>query len=1117
MRVRARLAWLVVAALLPVILLAAILLVRNVRQDRTAIENRARQQARTLLRASEHKLDTSLTTLRAMGASSLLDVPDLRAFHAFLGRAQREAHPEWTAAGLLDPSGRVLLSTLAPFGTTLPSYADNAAVREALFRRQSVVSDLATGRLSRRPGVGLLVPITRDGETRYLLAAALPAEAVASFVDTSTLPPTWSVRVLDRRQVAIAHVPFSAEAVGHVPNPGFLAQTRAAPEGLWRSVNPEGEPFYTAYTRSDRFGWTVGVVFPATEIERPARGLFWTLGTGGLALLLLGLGVAYFVSRSITRPIASVVEAADAIGRRETPKARPSGVTEVDDVGRALTDAAAEREQSEAALRASEARLRTTLMSIGDGVIAADTAGRVTFMNPVAEQMTGWSTAEAIGQPIESVFVVIDERTRLPVRNPVIRAISEGAMVGFPDDTLLIHRSGREIAIEDSGAPIQTPDGDIAGAVLVFRDDSLKRAATAQFRIIADSAPVFIWMAGPDQRRTFFNKPWLELTGRSMEQELGTGWTEGLHPDDVKPYLDAQRAAFEAQKPFSLEYRVRRQDGEYRWLLDHGVPRLEPDGTFSGYLASSVDITERRQAEESRRYLAAVVEGSDDAIVTKTLKGVITSWNPGAVRMFGYTPDEAIGQSIMLIIPPERAAEEQEVLARLLRGEGLDHFETVRIHKNGTRLDISLTVSPIHGPDGRLIGASKVARDISAAKRIERESAEVLAREQAARSEAEAANQAKDDFLATLSHELRTPLSGILGWAQVVRTRDDPATLAQALDGIERNAQSQLRLIEDLLDLSRIVAGKVRLESRPVDLRSVILAAADTIRPAAEAKEIRLALNLEAGVSIVLGDADRLQQIFWNLLSNAVKFTPREGLVTVELERRDSRAHVRISDSGQGISPEHLPFIFERFRQADSSTRRAHGGLGLGLSIVRSLAELQGGVVTAASAGEGRGATFAVSLPLVLIPAGDSPGTTPTPRRPYEGPRCDGIRVLVVDDEPDARRVLTAFLEDCGASVVAAGTAGEALGLLDRQLMDVVVSDLAMPEEDGLALARRIRARETGKQGHRVSLVALTAHAGPQVRIQALAAGFDAHVAKPIDAAELAAVVKQLTERSRGR
>ena len=363
--------------------------------------------------------------------------------------------------------------------------------------------------------------------------------------------------------------------------------------------------------------------------------------------------------------------------------------------------------------------------------------------------------------------------------------------------------------------------------------------------------------------------------------------------------------------------------------------------------------------------LAAIVSSSDDVIVSKTLDGTITSWNSAAERILGYTADEAIGQHIKLIIPPDRWAEEDEVLARIGRGEKVDHFETVRRAKDGRLLNISLTVSPIRDAQGSIVGASKVARDITDRLRAEEERTRLLASEKEARQLAEDASRLKDEFLAVVSHELRNPLNAITGWASLLRTgKLNNEQTARAVETILRNAQVQTQLIQDLLDVSAIVSGRLRLNVRPFQLSSVVEAAIEVMRPAAEAKSVRLQPLIDFTAGPVSGDPDRLQQVFWNLLSNAVKFTPNGGRVQIRLQGVDSHVEFVVTDTGKGIDAKLLPFVFDRFRQGDSSTTREHGGLGLGLAIVRHLVELHGGVVKAHSEGLGKGAEFIIHLPI---------------------------------------------------------------------------------------------------------------------------------------------------------
>lgn len=504
--------------------------------------------------------------------------------------------------------------------------------------------------------------------------------------------------------------------------------------------------------------------------------------------------------------------------------------------------------------------------------------------------------------------------------------------------------------------------------------------------------------------------------------------------------------------------------------------------------------------------LAAIVESSDDAIVSKNLQGIIQSWNSAAERTFGYSAEEVIGKSILLIVPPERAGEEHDILSRLRRGERVEHFETVRVRKDGRRIDISVTISPIRDETGAIVGASKVARDITGLKQTEREKQQLLERERAARTEAETANRLKDEFLATLSHELRTPLNAILGWSQLL-VRDDSLTekARKGVETIERNARLQAKLIEELLDMSRIIAGKLRLDMQRVELPVVVINALETARPSAQNKQIELVADFGDNVPEVMGDPSRLHQIIWNLLTNAIKFTPAGGRVGVSLRREHGKAQIIVTDTGMGIRPEFLSHVFSRFSQADSSSKRRHGGLGIGLAIVRHLTEMHGGTVAAASEGEGLGATFTISLPTAVSRSStaDAAGAVSavlTRETSTQGAPLRGVKVLVVDDEPDARAVVCAMLESAGATVFCAESAAEGLRILQRERPDVLLSDIAMPEQDGYEFIRQVR-RLASSEGGQTPAGALTAFARAEDRSRAFGAGFQRHVAKPVDGA----------------
>ena len=547
--------------------------------------------------------------------------------------------------------------------------------------------------------------------------------------------------------------------------------------------------------------------------------------------------------------------------------------------------------------------------------------------------------------------------------------------------------------------------------------------------------------------------------------------------------------------------------GYYEWRLDRV---MLPDGRF-GLVCYFRDISEQRQTAAAKAHLAAIIDSADDAIISKDLDGVIQSCNAAAERLFGYTADELVGRPVRILIPPERQSEEDEILARLRRGERIEHFQTVRTTKDGRRLELSLTVSPVRDESGRVIGASKIARDITSVKQAEAERLRLL-------QESAEASRLKDEFLASLSHELRTPLNAILGYARMLRTgMIAPDKKEKAIDTIERNATSLTQIVEDVLDISRIVSGKIRLNVQAVDFPDIVRSAIDAVAPAAEAKGVRIETVLDPRATPISGDPERLQQVLWNLLSNAVKFTSRGGKAQVRLERVNSHVEVTVSDTGIGIPAEFLPHVFERFRQADAGTARERGGLGLGLSIARQLIEMHGGTIEASSSGIDQGATFRVKIPLMIVhPA---PGNVPPVH-----PRSDGVarkvaigdlrgvHVLAVDDEPDALSLVSEVLEAAGARVTRAGSAGAALARLDVEVPDVIVADLGMPTLDGFGFIDRVR-RHSNPRIREVPAAALTAYARSEDRVKALRAGFQIHLAKPIDPAELVTTIAALAKR----
>ncbi|MFN8627521.1 MAG: PAS domain S-box protein [Candidatus Binatia bacterium] len=575
----------------------------------------------------------------------------------------------------------------------------------------------------------------------------------------------------------------------------------------------------------------------------------------------------------------------------------------------------------------------------------------------------------------------------------------------------------------------------------------------------------------------------------------------------------------------------------YLVIFTHEPPNLDRAGvvTLTLFVVASFPITlvaarqtraerERAVVEAALRDNAARVramfDAAADGILTIDEGGIIESVNPATERLFGYAANELIGRDVQTLMPvPFRQSDADPLDASPRQGETrivADDREVLGLRRDGTTFPVDLSVSELRVDRRRhFIG---ILRDISERRQSEEARDAALRSERQARAEAEAANRAKDEFLAIVSHELRTPLTPILTWAHLLRSgRLDQDVTRRACDAIERAVRSQAQLIEDLLDVSRITSGQLRLEARPIELAPVVEAALESVRPAAEAKEIALDILLDHNAGMILGDATRLQQVIWNLLANAIKFTPKGGRVQSLLRRVDSHIEFRVSDTGQGIGPHLLPHVFERFRQADSSTTRAHRGLGLGLAIVRHLVELHGGVVRAESPGEGRGTTFVVELPLLAKQRpvlGDREPQLSGAARLSEGmPTLQDVRVLVVDDEPDTLETLRTVLEHAGADVRTAASTRAALAVLQDFEPDVLLSDIGMPGEDGFALIQQIRtaARAPGRQ---IPAVALTAYARREDQLKVLAAGFQMHLPKPVTPAELLTAIASLGRRA---
>jgi PAS domain S-box-containing protein len=665
------------------------------------------------------------------------------------------------------------------------------------------------------------------------------------------------------------------------------------------------------------------------------------------------------------------------------------------------------------------------------------------------------------------------------------------------------------------------------------RDRLLEQVQSERARLAAAFAqsPAFLAiMRGPRHIFESVNERYIELIG--MRNPIGRPVREVVPEVEGQGFFEIMDRVYSTGEPYVGEgarMMLRSKQGpglEPRYLDFVYQPLRGSDGTVTGILAHGNDVTHRHEIERALRAseerFRQLADAMPQIVFAADPDGRVDYFNRQWYEYTGLPANDTSEESWTKAHTPEGLQRVAEAWPEALRtGQPYEIEYPLRRHDGQYRWHLGRAL-PVRDERGRIVRWFGTNTDIHDRKQIEDALGHALENEQRARGEAELASRMKDEFLATLSHELRTPLNAIIGWAHMMRREGaTPKDLLRGAEVIERNARSQSAIIEDLLDMSAIISGKARLNVERVDVGAMLRAAIDTARPSADAKHIRIVTRLEGADGLVLhGDPNRLQQVMWNLLSNAFKFTPREGEVRVEARRAEDSLELSVSDTGQGIPPEFLPFVFDRFRQGDSSTTRKAGGLGLGLSIVKQLVELHGGAVSVASAGEGKGATFKVSLPLAGLesPAGARRADgSRAPRAPLTLPETEcenlaGKRVLVVDDEPDARELLRELLENCRAHVTVAASSDEALDYVRRERFDVLVSDIAMPDKDGHDLIRAVRGMAKEHNGE-IPAMALTAYARPEDRLKALRAGFQMHTAKPVDPAELIAIVASLARR----
>lgn len=787
------------------------------------------------------------------------------------------------------------------------------------------------------------------------------------------------------------------------------------------------------------------------------------------------------------------------------------------------------RKRAEAAHLASEKKYQTLFDSIDEGFCvievlfdADDKPNNYRFLelNPSFEKLTGLSASDALDGKTMTEMVPDMESKWFEIYGRVAKT---GEPTRFVEGSEALRRWFDVYAFR-TGAPEENRVAVLFNDITKrMQSEITMREAEQRYRALVEATATTVWYANAEGGLTFVGEEWTRISGQSIENILKWGWLEAIHPDDRDKTIEIWKKSLGDKTLYSVEFRVLTVSGDYRWFSVSAVPILDSEGNVREWIGSNIDITPRKQAEEERAETLKLLEAERSRLAyiferspsfVAVLRGenhVFELTNPAYMQLIGHR--EIVGKPVREALPDLIGQGYFELLDEVYRtGEPFigNAFSVELQHTPDSALEkrfVDFVFQPVFETDRTVSGIFVHGVDIT--EQVE------------ARQQAENANRLKDEFLATLSHELRTPLNAILGWSQMLQNRNlNTAEAKKALSTIERNARSQNQLIDDILDVSRIITGKLRLNVQAVNLSNVITSAVDAARPAAEAKNIRLQILLDPQAGPISGDPDRLQQVVWNLLSNAVKFTPKDGRIQVRLERINSHVEIIVSDTGRGIDAEFLPHVFDRFRQSDGSMTRRHGGLGLGLAIVRQIVELHGGTVSAISDGENQGATFTVHLPFLPIrrePTSEVPRVHPKAENGVLSdwsPELNDLRVLLVDDEADSRDLLSLLLNSCGAIVSTASSAAEALKIVESERFDVIVSDIGMPGEDGFSLIVKIR-QMPDKLGGNVPAIALTAYARAEDRVKALRSGFQMHIAKPVEPDELLIAIANLAGRIR--
>ena len=745
----------------------------------------------------------------------------------------------------------------------------------------------------------------------------------------------------------------------------------------------------------------------------------------------------------------------------------------------------------------------TILTSIGDAVIVTDTKGEVVLLNTVAGKLTGWGE-QALGKPLNEVFRIVNETTRKAVENPVDKVLREGIIAGLANHTVLINKNGVDVAIDDSGAPVRNKNGDLTGVVLVFRDISHRRSAEAallrseqQFHLIAETIPQMVWMARADGYVEYFNQRWLSYAGVALENSLGWEWQRVVHPDDLPRTLEKWTHSLNTGEPCEIEYRLKRADGVYLWHIGRAIALRDDEGRIVNWFGTNTEFDELKRAldalNDSEERLNFALSGARMVAWDwdLTTGRVVRSGN--AREIIGIESGRA--NDFEELAHPDDWPKVKQAADAAISGKAPYDIEFRIRTREGRRMWLLDKARLRLDAAGRPSHLTGISVDIT-----ERKRAEQLLLD---------ADRRKNEFLAMLAHELRNPLAPIRSAADILRLLGpENEKLKWARDVIERQVRHMTRLIDDLLDISRISRGKIQLQKTPVNVVSVVAGAMETVRPLIDARKQAIDVTMPSEPGTVFGDATRLVQVLSNLLHNAMKFSADGGKISLTVSRAPKHVYIAVRDAGIGIPGEMLERVFDLFTQLDDVHERSQGGLGIGLTLAKTLVEMHDGTISAHSEGRKRGSEFTVCLPLLPEVQEAMPSTPAESVEPKNGKR--GLNILVVDDNRDAAESLTVLLEFFGHSTRSANDGEAALEVAKQLRPHVIFVDIDLPGMHGFEVCRRLR---TLPEVRDALCIALTGFGSEEDRERSKKAGFDHHLVKPVEAARVKELLEQVEQR----